>query len=90
MVDVFFFKQQEGKDMNLLYAAESIVKAKIDEHGFIMNTCIHDQASENLDKFLRALDSYQNAVAEYEIIQNLKNQIEAEGVPEEDLPENEN
>jgi hypothetical protein len=76
--------------MNLLYAAESIVKAKIDEHGFIMNTCIHDQASENLDKFLRALDSYQNAVAEYEIIQNLKNQIEAEGVPEEDLPENEN
>jgi hypothetical protein len=76
--------------MNLLYAAESIVKAKIDEHGFIMNTCIHDQASENLDKFLQALDSYQNAVAEYEIIQNLKNQIEAEGVPEEDLPENEN
>jgi hypothetical protein len=76
--------------MNLLYAAESIVKAKIDEHGFIMNTCIHDQASENLDKFLRALDSYQNAVAQYEIIQNLKNQIEAEGVPEEDLPENEN
>jgi hypothetical protein len=76
--------------MNLLYAAESIVKAKIDEHGFIMNTCIHDQASENLDKFLRALDSYQNAVAEYEIIQNLKNKIEAEGVPEEDLPENEN
>ena len=76
--------------MNLLYAAESIVKAKIDEHGFIMNTCIHDQASENLDKFLRALDSYQNAVAEYEIIQNLKNQIKAEGVPEEDLPENEN
>ena len=48
----FFFKQQEGKEMNLIYAAESIVKARIDEHGFIMNTCIHDRASENLDKFI--------------------------------------
>jgi uncharacterized Fe-S cluster-containing protein len=84
VVDVFFFKQQEGKDMNLLYAAESIVKAKIDEHGFIMNTCIHDQASENLEKFLRALGNYQNAVAEYEIIQGLKNQIQSEETPEED------
>tara|TARA_R110001592_G_scaffold283217_1_gene551105 strand:+ start:88 stop:321 length:234 start_codon:yes stop_codon:yes gene_type:complete len=77
--------------MNLLYAAESIVKAKIDEHGFIMNTCIHDQASENLDKFLQALGSYQNAVAEYEIIQGLKNQINSEENPEEEnLSENEN
>jgi len=77
--------------MNLLYAAESIVKARIDEHGFIMNTCIHDQASENLDKFLQALDSYQNAVAQYETIQGLKNQIQSEETPEEeDVPENEN
>lgn len=76
--------------MNLLYAAESIVKAKIDEHGFIMNTCIHDQASENLDKFIRALDSYQNAVAQYEIIQGLKTQIQNEETPEEkNLSENE-
>tara|TARA_R110002020_G_scaffold181738_1_gene377003 strand:- start:312 stop:548 length:237 start_codon:yes stop_codon:yes gene_type:complete len=78
--------------MNLLYAAESIVKAKIDEHGFIMNTCIHDQASENLDKFLTALNNYQKAVAEYEIIQGLKNQIQSEEeTPEENnLSETEN
>ena len=76
--------------MNLLYAAESIVKAKIDEHGFIMNTCIHDQASENLHKFLQALDSYQNAVAQYETIQGLKNQINSEQTPEEEnLSQNE-
>ena len=61
--------------MNLLYAAESIVKAKIDEHGFIMNTCIHDQSSENLDKFLQALSDYNNAVAEYDILQDLKAQV---------------
>jgi len=61
--------------MNLLYAAESIVKAKIDEHGFIMNTCIHDQSSENLDKFLQALSNYNNAIAEYDILQDLKNQV---------------
>lgn len=70
--------------MNLLYAAESIVKAKIDEHGFVMNTCIHDQASENLDKFLTSLSNYQRAIAEYEIIQGLKNQIQSEETPEED------
>ena len=87
----FFFKQQEGKEMNLIYAAESIVKARIDEHGFIMNTCIHDQSSENLDKFLKALSSYQRAVSEYEVIQGLKTQIQSEETPEEEnLSENEN
>ena len=75
---MFFFEQWKGVKMNLIYAAESIVKSKIDEHGFIMNTCIHDQSSENLDKFLKALDSYQKAVAEYEIIQSLKNQVSNE------------
>ena len=87
----FFFKQQEGKEMNLIYAAESIVKSKIDEHGFIMNTCIHDQSSENLDKFLKALSSYQKAVSEYEVIQGLKTQIKAESTQdEESLSEDEN
>lgn len=61
--------------MNLLYAAESIVKAKIDKYGFTMNTCIHDQSSENLDKFLQALSDYNNAVAEYDILQDLKAQV---------------
>ena len=76
--------------MNLLYAAESIVKARIDEHGFIMNTCIHDQASENLDKFLKALGDYQRAVSEYDIIQGLKTQINNEETQEENPSENEN
>ena len=77
--------------MNLLYAAESIVKAKIDKHGFVMNTCVHDQASANLDKFLEALDNYQNAIAQYEVIQSLKNQIQGEeNLEEEDMSENEN
>jgi len=57
---VFFFEQWKGVKMNLIYAAESIVKSKIDEHGFIMNTCIHDQSSENLDKFLKALEQNSN------------------------------
>ena len=62
--------------MNLLYAAESIVKSRIDEHGFIMNTCVHDQSSENLDKFLKSLANYQNAVAQYDILQDLKAQVD--------------
>ena len=61
--------------MNLLQAAESIIRSRMDEHGFIMNSCLHDQKTENLDKFLQSLDSYQRALAEYEIIQGLKNQV---------------
>ena len=38
--------------MNLINAAESIVKAKADEFAFVMNTCVQDQQSENLEKFL--------------------------------------
>jgi len=73
--------------MNLIYAAESIVKSKIDEHGFIMNTCVHDQSSENLDKFLKSLANYQDAVAQYDILQDLKAQINndaTDGVENED------
>ena len=47
----------------------------MDEYGFIMNSCLHDQKTENLDNFLKALDSYQRALAEYEIVQGLKNQV---------------
>ena len=61
--------------MNLLQAAESIIRSKMDKHGFIMNSCLHDQKTENLNKFLSALDSYQSALAQYEIIQGLKNQV---------------
>ena len=61
--------------MNLLQAAESIIRSRMDEYGFIMNSCLHDQKSENLDNFLKALDSYQRALAEYEIVQGLKNQV---------------
>ena len=75
--------------MNLLYAAESIVKAKIDKHGFVMNTCVHDQASENLDKFLEALDNYQNAIAEYDILQDIKNQVNGDTTDVTDNTENE-
>tara|TARA_Y100001938_G_C7902770_1_gene335535 strand:+ start:74 stop:310 length:237 start_codon:yes stop_codon:yes gene_type:complete len=76
--------------MNLLQAAESIIRSKMDKHGFIMNSCLHDQKTENLNKFLSALDSYQSALAQYEIIQGLKNQ-EPATAPEEVLnqPSNE-
>lgn len=86
-----FLLKQKGEDMNLIYAAESIVKSRIDEYGFVMNTCVHDQASENLDKFLKALSSYQKAVSEYEVIQGLKTQINAENTQdEENLSKDEN
>jgi len=61
--------------MNLLQAAESSVRAKMDEHGFMMNSCLHDQKTENLTKFLSSLDAYQSALAQYEIIQGLKTQV---------------
>jgi len=62
--------------MNLINAAESIIKSRADEHAFVMNSCVQDQTAENLDKFLTALRSYQMAVSEYEIIQGLKQQME--------------
>ena len=61
--------------MNLINAAESMIKAKADEHAFIMNTCVQDETSENLDRFLEALENYQSAVTQYDIIQNLKQQM---------------
>jgi len=79
MVGVFFFfKQQEGRDMNLINAAESMVKSKADEYAFIMNTCVQDQTAENLDKFLEALTQYQAAVSQYEVIQGLKQQMSSQ------------
>ena len=44
--------------MNLLQAAESIIRSRMDEYGFIMNSCLHDQKTENLDNFLKALDNF--------------------------------
>jgi hypothetical protein len=61
--------------MNLINAAESIVKAKADKNAFIMNSCVHDQTSQNLDKFLKALGGYQRAVSEYEVIKGLKQEM---------------
>ena len=49
--------------MNLINAAESIVKSRADEYAFIMNSCVQDQTAENLDKFLKALATYQTAVS---------------------------
>ena len=71
--------------MNLLQAAESIIRSRMDEHGFIMNSCLHDQKTENLDKFLQSLDSYQRALAEYEIIQGLKNQAQDTTAEEDEI-----
>lgn len=75
--------------MNLVNAAESMVKAKADEYAFIMNTCVQDQKSENLDKFLQALSNYQRSVAEYEIIQGLKQQINHQKQVDVDTDQNE-
>ena len=38
--------------MNLLQAAESIIRSRMDEYGFIMNSCLHDQKTENLDNIM--------------------------------------
>ena len=54
-----------------------------------MNTCIHDQSSENLDKFLQALHDYKNAVAEYDILQDVKNQVNGDTTDVTDNMENE-
>ena len=75
--------------MNLISAAESIVKAKADEYAFIMNTWVQDQISETLDKFLKALGDYQKSVAEYEIIQGLKQQINSQKEGDVDTDQNE-
>jgi hypothetical protein len=72
--------------MNLLQAAESMVRAKMDEQGFIMNSCLHDQKTENLDRFLSALETYQGFVAQYEVIQGLRSQVPGT-TPEEVLDE---
>lgn len=64
--------------MNLIHAAESMIKSRADEYAFIMNTCVQDQTAENLDKFLKALARYQTAVSQYEIIQGLKQQMEGQ------------
>ena len=75
--------------MNLINAAESMIKSKADEYAFIMNTCVQNQTAENLDKFLEALTSYQVAVSQYEVIQGLKQQMNSQKETETDTETNE-
>ena len=39
--------------MNLLQAAESIIRSRMDEYGYIMNSCLHDQKTENFERMER-------------------------------------
>ena len=68
--------------MNIITAAESVLKSKMDKQAFEINSCIHDQSSQgSLDRLLKAVSSYERSASQYEVLQKVKSQVSS---PEEE------
>lgn len=63
--------------MDILNAVESYFKSVIDENAFRINTCVKDQTKENaFEDLIKIINTFANARAGYEIVQNLKAQLQ--------------
>jgi len=62
--------------MNIIKAAESVIKGRMDEYAFEINSCIQDQSHKNsLDRLLKSLSSYERFASQFEVLQKVKEQI---------------
>tara|TARA_B100000029_G_C17051936_1_gene769823 strand:+ start:344 stop:571 length:228 start_codon:yes stop_codon:yes gene_type:complete len=70
--------------MDIIGAAESDCRARMDKHAYEMNISIKNQTrDDNLKKFMTSLDEYEKASSQLSVVQELKKQIEAHVAPEE-------
>ncbi len=74
--------------MDIIGAAESDCRARMDRYAYEMNISVQDQRREdNLNKFMGALTEYEKASSELNVVQELKKQIEAHAKEKEEANE---
>ena len=74
---------RKGRTMNMINAAESVLKAQMDELAFEINACVHSQDQpEILDRFFKALSKYERVASQFEILQKIKSQISSDSEDE--------
>ena len=64
--------------MDIIKAADSCLKAKMDGYAFEINGCIQNQdLPESLDRFLSLTQKYASMAAQQQILEKIKSQIES-------------
>ncbi len=70
--------------MDIIGAAESDCRARMDKHAYEMNISVQNQLrDDNLKKFMISLEEYEKASSQLNVVQELKKQIEAHGEAKE-------
>ena len=65
--------------MDIIQAAESVIKGRLDEYAFEINACLHNQSEkEALDRLLATIRKYGTAVSEMEVLTKIKAQTQTE------------
>ena len=74
--------------MDILGAAESDCKARMDKYAYEMNISIQNQLrDDNLNKFMTSLTEYERASSQFNVMQELKKQIESHAKTEKETNE---
>ena len=74
--------------MDIIGAAESDCRARMDRYAYEMNISVQNQLrDDNLNKFMAALTEYERASSQFSVVQELKTQIEAYTKAEEESNE---
>ena len=65
--------------MDIIQAAESSIKGRLDEYAFEINSCLHNQGEKGtLDRLLTVIQKYAIAVSEMEVLTKIKAQTQTE------------
>ena len=76
--------------MDIIQAAESSIKGRLDEYAFEINACLHNQSDKGtLDRLLTVIQKYGIAASEMEVLTKIKAQTQTEP-PTATNEENEN
>ena len=61
--------------MNVIQAAESHYKSLMDRYALELNRLVGSSEADALDGFIDAIQKYEHALAQFNVVQNLKAQI---------------
>ena len=79
-------KQEEGRTMDIIRAAESVLKGQMDTQAFAINTILQKQKDiEDVDNLLNIIHKYATISAKFEVLQKVKGQLQAEMPPEPNI-----
>jgi len=72
--------------MNVIQAAESHYKSLMDRYALGLNALVGSSDPDALDGFIDAIQKYEHALAQFNVIQNLKAQIVKSETKQESEP----